>query len=159
MTNHLSRRDFLGLPWEGSGWTRFAWPAAGNTGRVCGTLPGADATWAQALLKLQVVDATRDDSYGGILCPTRKIVHGRVGDTIYPFMHMARRTGDHGTRCLGITIPLDGGTCKPAGRILAERDQGFVEGNNVFTTIALCEAIRYHGDLMEPAFRRPSRTG
>src|SRR5947208_3262901 len=52
------------------------------------------ATWAATLLGLQIKDSADPTEYGGIRGPDLPVIHGRIGDTIYPFMHMARRTGD-----------------------------------------------------------------
>lgn len=113
------------------------------------------ATWAKALLDLQVLDNKFPDDYGGIRCPTYHIVHGRVGDTIYPFLHMARRTNDH--RYLDAAMLLyrwmDRRVSQPDGSWLNEPVAGSWKGTTVFSTIALCEAIHHHGDLMDPAFK------
>jgi hypothetical protein len=165
MINHLSRRDFLGLTLGGlgvgfvAGRTYGAEFAAGGAfvaqeelAVLCRELT---ATWAQTLLQLQVTDASRNADYGGIFCPTRKMVHGRVGDTIYPFLHMARRTGDH--RYIDASVLLfgwmEGHVSQPDGSWLNEIKDSW-KGTTVFTVIALCEALRYHWELMEPGFRK-----
>src|SRR3954468_19743499 len=53
------------------------------------------ATWATALLGLQITDKAQGADYGGLRCPGTQRIYGRIGDAIYPFMQMARRTGDH----------------------------------------------------------------
>ena len=161
MRTSLTRRDFFGVALGGIGLGGIGLGLASHGPRTAAQEEFAalcrelTADWAQALLRLQVVDAARADDYGGILCPTRKIVHGRVGDTIYPFMHMARRTGDH--RYIDASELLfrwmEGHVSQPDGSWLNEIKDSW-KGTTVFTVIALCEAIRYHGDLMEPAFRR-----
>ena len=136
----------------GAGFIDFRLPAQDEFAALCRELT---ATWAQALLRLQVLDASRTADYGGIFCPTRKVVHGRVGDTIYPFMHMARRTGDH--RYIDASVLLfrwmEGHVSQPDGSWLNEIKDSW-KGTTVFTVIALCEALHFHGELMEPAFRR-----
>ncbi|WP_431211295.1 hypothetical protein ACQ86N_36235 [Puia sp. P3] len=111
-------------------------------------------TWAKTLLSLQVLDQSRPQEYGGILCPTEHIVHGRVGDTIYPFLHMARRTGDH--RYIDAAVLLfrwmEAYVSQPDGSWVNERKDSW-KGTTVFSTIALCEALRYHGELLDPSFR------
>src|SRR5689334_22646714 len=110
------------------------------------------ATWATRLLGLQVKDAGLD--YGGIRCPGFHHIHGRIGDTIYPFMHMARRTGD--VRYLDASELLfrwmEANVSQPDGSWLNEKNDKW-KGITVFTVIALCEAIRFHGDLMSPSFK------
>lgn len=115
--------------------------------------------WAKKLLDLQVLDASRPQEYGGILCPTEHIVHGRVGDTIYPFLHMAHRTGD--SRYIDASVLLfrwiENNVSQPDGSWLNEPKDSW-KGTTVFSVIALCEALRYHGDLMAPGFRDAVRT-
>jgi hypothetical protein len=111
------------------------------------------ATWATTLLGLQVKDAQSAD-YGGIRCPNYHNIHGRIGDTIYPFMHMARRTGD--SRYLDAAVLLfrwmEANVSQPDGSWLNEKNDKW-KGTTVFTVIALCEALRYHGDLMDASFK------
>jgi len=141
--------------------------AAGGAGFIRGIPPPEEfaalcseltATWAKTLLGLQVVDAGRPEEYGGIRCPTRRMVHGRVGDTIYPFMHMAHRTGDHKylDACVLLFRWMENRVSQPDGSWLNEIKDNW-KGTTVFTVIALCEALRYHGELMDPAFRQALR--
>jgi hypothetical protein len=117
------------------------------------------ALWAAKLLDLQVRDAARPQEYGGILCPTEHIVHGRVGDTIYPFLHMAHRTGD--SRYVDASVLLfrwiESHVSQPDGSWLNEPKDNW-KGTTVFSVIALCEALRYHSDWMEPAFKTAIQT-
>ena len=112
------------------------------------------STWAKKLLDLQVLDQSQTQDYGGIRCPTEHIVHGRVGDTIYPFLHMARRTGDH--RYIDASVLLfrwmESNVSQPDGSWLNERKDSW-KGTTVFSVIALCEALHYHGELLDPSFR------
>ena len=155
MNAPITRRRFIGMAAGGIGFAAGGISlAAGGAGFIrplppsppeefaalCGELT---ATWAKTLLGLQVVDAGRPEEYGGILCPTRRIVHGRVGDTIYPFMHMAHRTGDH--RYIDASVLLfrwmETRVSQPDGSWLNEVKDSW-KGTTVFTVIALCEALR-----------------
>ncbi|PWV56379.1 hypothetical protein [Chitinophaga sp. S165] len=111
------------------------------------------ATWASTLLGLQEKE-TQSPDYGGIRCPGYHNVHGRIGDTIYPFMHMARRTGD--TRYLDAAVLLfrwmEANVSQPDGSWLNEKKDSW-KGTTVFTVIALCDALQYHGDLMDTSFK------
>lgn len=112
------------------------------------------ATWATTLLGLQVKDAAQGLDYGGIRCPAFHHIHGRIGDTIYPFMHMARRTGD--ARYIDASELLfrwmEANVSQPDGSWLNEKNDKW-KGTTVFTVIALCEALRFHGDLMDASFK------
>ena len=48
-------------------------------------------SWGKALLDLQVKDRN-DINYGTIIYPPENAVHGRMGDTIYPFLYLAKIT-------------------------------------------------------------------
>ncbi|OQP40172.1 hypothetical protein A4D02_14675 [Niastella koreensis] len=112
------------------------------------------ATWASTLLGLQITDKSQGADYGGLRCPGTQHIYGRIGDTIYPFMHMARRTGD--SRYLDAATLLfrwiETNVSQPDGSWLNETNDKW-KGITAFTVIALSEAIRYHGDLMDPAFK------
>lgn len=112
------------------------------------------ATWANRLLELQITDAAQGIDYGGIRCPSFHHIHGRIGDTIYPFMHMARRTGD--ARYIDASVLLfrwmEANVSQPDGSWLNEKNDKW-KGVTVFTVIALCEALRFHGALMDENFK------
>ena len=134
------------LPFSASGWQ-------GADDDLYSLSNSLTSTWATTLLDLQIKD-TQSADYGGIRCPSFHNVHGRIGDTIYPFMHMARRTGD--TRYMDASVLLfrwiEANVSQPDGSWLNEKTDKW-KGTTVFTVIALCEALRYHGDLMDPSFK------
>jgi hypothetical protein len=111
--------------------------------------------WAPALLALQVLDKSRTDDYGGIWCPGDKTVHGRVGDTIYPFMYLADKTKD--SRYLDSAMLLykwiDRRVSQPDGSWLNEPVKGSWKGTTVFMAIALAEALKNHGALLDTQFK------
>lgn len=110
------------------------------------------ANWATTLLGLQL--KTPGTDYGGIRGPGSNHIHGRIGDTIYPFMHMARRTGD--VRYIDASAALfrwmEAHVSQPDGSWLNEKNERW-KGTTVFTLIALCEALRFHGALMDHSFK------
>jgi len=112
------------------------------------------ATWAATLLGLQIKDSADPAEKGGLRGPGTQTIYGRIGDTIYPFMHMARRTGD--SRYIDASVLLfrwmEANVSQPDGSWLNEKKETW-KGTTVFATIALCEALRYHGDLMDTSFK------
>jgi hypothetical protein len=111
--------------------------------------------WGQSLLKCQITDKSSSD-YGGMLCPSYKIVHGRVGDTIYPFFYLAKKTRD--SKYIDAAMLLyrwmEQHVSQPDGSWLNEPMKDSWKGTTVFSIIALCEAIKFHGDLMPPSFKK-----
>ncbi len=116
--------------------------------------------WGQTLLNLQVTDAARTVEYGGILCPTYKIVHGRVGDTIYPFLHLAAKTKDvrYVDGAKQLYRWMERTVSQEDGSWLNEPVKGAWKGTTIFSIIALCDALHYHGGLLDETFKQELRT-
>jgi hypothetical protein len=118
------------------------------------------ALWGQSLLNLQLLGAAAKDDYGGIYCPTNKLVHGRVGDTIYPFLKLARQTNDQ--RYVDGAVLLyrwmERRVSQEDGSWLNEPVKGAWKGTTIFSIIALCDALHHHGDLLDEPFKQEVRT-
>ncbi len=111
--------------------------------------------WAAALIKLQVTDKARTDDYGGIWCPADKMVHGRSGDTIYPFFYLASQTNDSRYADAAVLLYrwMERRVSRPDGSWLNEPQPGSWLGTTVFSAIALGETLKHHGALMEASFK------
>ncbi|HTN19382.1 MAG TPA: hypothetical protein VL125_02860 [Pelobium sp.] len=112
--------------------------------------------WLNSLLPLQVTDVSQGSSkYGGIICPTKKIIHGRVGDAIYPMLHQANSTGE--SKFLDSAKLLyhwtEQNVSQPDGSWLNEPIKGSWKGTTIFTAIALAESIKKHGDLIDAKWK------
>jgi hypothetical protein len=127
--------------------------AAGSDSSLAPLAERLLATWGEAMLRLQVQSPRDPAFYGGLLCPACARIHGRVGDAVYPFLRLARATGD--------ARYVDA-----ARRVFdwmenVSRDDGSWvndpfndwKGITVFGAIALGEALHRHGDLLSSADR------
>lgn len=113
------------------------------------------ATWGETLLRLQVKDPSHKH-YGTIIYPPEDAIHGRMGDTIYPFLHLAKTTGR--------PAYLDAAELlfRWMERMVSQSDGSWLndpvpnawKGTTVFTSIALAEAVKQHGDIMDHQFRQ-----
>lgn len=110
--------------------------------------------WAKALLQLQVTDSA-SPHYGALVYPPEEKIHGRIGDTFYPFLYFAHRNNDK--RFLDAAILLyrwmERTVSQDDGSWLNEPVKNSWKGTTVFTSIALGEALTYHGQILEPRFR------
>lgn len=110
--------------------------------------------WAEALLRLQVTDPA-SPHYGALVYPPEEKIHGRIGDSFYPFLYFAHRNNDK--RFLDAAILLyrwmEKTVSQDDGSWLNEPVKNSWKGTTVFTSIALGEALTYHGQILEPAFR------
>ena len=161
MSQHINRRQFIRTSAIASAGIAGAWqladgfalpPNASKLYSLCQTLTNQ---WGQQLLSMQVTDKHRADDYGGIWCPADKAVHGRVGDTIYPFYYLASQTKD--SRYLDAAQLLfrwiERRVSQPDGSWLNEPKKGSWTGTTVFMAIALAEALKHHGALMDAPFK------
>ncbi|MDF2192120.1 hypothetical protein [Paraflavitalea sp. CAU 1676] len=167
MDHSTSRRQFLrntslgsiGLLSAGDGITQWLGNMADPAPDLMKLSSQLVNTWGKRLLSLQVLDASQTDNYGGILCPGYNIVHGRVGDTIYPFLHLAKKTNDH--RFVDGAVLLyrwmERRVSQDDGSWLNEPVKGAWKGTTIFSIIALCDALQYHGALLDEPFKQELR--
>jgi hypothetical protein len=157
----FSRRDFIKTSAMGAAAAAGHWhtgnffsgnPAPNELLTLAQTL---SATWAKTLLQLQVTDSN-SANYGTMIYPPENKVHGRMGDTFYPFLHFARNTKDN--RYLDAAILLyrwmEKTVSQEDGSWLNEPVKNSWKGTTVFTSIALAEALKLHGDLLDNSFRQ-----
>jgi hypothetical protein len=112
--------------------------------------------WSAALLQLQVSDKHNPATYGGIWCPADQMVHGRCGDAIYPLMHLAHTTGEakYTDAAQLLYQWMENNVSQPDGSWLNEKTPGAWKGTTVFYAIALAETLKYHGHLLDPAWKK-----
>lgn len=111
-------------------------------------------TWGEKLISLQVTDSS-SDKYGGIVCPTYNIVHGRIGDTIYPFFHLAHTNKESKYMDASVLLYrwMEKHVSQDDGSWLNEPIKGSWKGTTVFSIIALAETLKHHGGIMDPSFK------
>ena len=51
-------------------------------------------SWCDKLVEYQIKEIKDKTLYGGILCPACSLIHGRIGDSVYPLTAMYDYTGD-----------------------------------------------------------------
>ncbi len=110
--------------------------------------------WCDGMLAHQLNKPSDATIHGGLDCPVCKRIHGRCADALYPFMHMARATGE--SKYLEAAIRVQAWSdnmTQPDGSWL--NDPGATwKGITVFGAIALCDALHYHGDLLDKKTRQ-----
>jgi len=113
--------------------------------------------WCDGLLDRQVRDAGEGD--GAFLCPGCGMVHGRIGDAVYPLLRMARTSGDD--RYVRAAIAAHGwserNVTRPDGSWVNDVFLNDWKGITVFRCIALSESLLHHGDLLDRATREAWR--
>ncbi|WP_291528906.1 hypothetical protein [Bacteroides sp. UBA939] len=91
---------------------------------------------------------------GGVLCPACARMHGRTGDAVLPLMYLAEKTGDnkylHGAKRLMAWME---NVHRPDGSWMNDVHVSDWNGTTVFASIALYEALHYHGHLLDDSTR------
>jgi hypothetical protein len=113
-------------------------------------------TWCEGLLAHQVTAIPDHTFYGGFLCPSCELIHGRCGDAVYPLLRAAHSTGD--TRFLRAALLVH----EWSERLVSWSDGSWIndvtlstwKGITVFHSIALAEALHHHGELLDTATRQ-----
>ncbi|MGH9600156.1 MAG: hypothetical protein ACRD27_09840 [Terracidiphilus sp.] len=111
--------------------------------------------WCDGMLERQIT-AFRDPAfYGGLLCPSCVLIHGRCGDAVYPLLRMAHSTGE--AKYLRAAIQLNewsqAQVSRPDGSWVNDVTLSDWQGITVFHAIALAEALKHHGEVLDAATR------
>lgn len=155
----MKRRDFLkisalagvglSLPWGGV--------LSSCSGNATSTLEYKSLVfnllkdWCDGMLNHQI-NSPSDPSLHGLLdCPACEVVHARCMDAVYPFLYMAKATGDDKYLTAGINVlewaninvTLDDGSWTNA------LNPKSWNGTTVFGAISLAEALYFHSDLLD----------
>lgn len=110
--------------------------------------------WCDGMLAHQMSKPSDLLIHGGLDCPVCKRIHGRCADSLYPFMHMARATGE--SKYLDAAIRVQAWSdnmTQPDGSWLNDAGATW-KGITVFGAISLCDALHYHGDLLDKRTRQ-----
>lgn len=106
-------------------------------------------TWCDSLIIRQIKNTGDTSLDGGIVCPSCHTIHGRVGDTVFPFLYLANKTQED--KFLDAAIQVT-----KWSQNLSTRDGGWYgdaysnwRGITVFGAIALCEALKHYSHLLD----------
>lgn len=113
--------------------------------------------WGNALLHRQLKDPQFPTLDGGILCPACERLHSRMGEMVYPFLRLARMTGEE--KYLKAALHLrkwHQHLLTPHGAIRVKND-GAENISTLTGSIALAQSLRFHETLLDGATRRAWR--
>ncbi|WP_282035728.1 hypothetical protein [Saccharicrinis aurantiacus] len=109
--------------------------------------------WCDGMLKQQIIIPPEPESHGLLVCPTCDVVHARCMDAVYPFLYMAKQTGEDKYLEAGIAVLewANYNVTLPDGSWSNALDPKSWNGTTVFGAISLAEALYYHSDLLDEA--------
>jgi hypothetical protein len=113
-------------------------------------------TWCDGLLDHQINGLKDPAVAGAFLCSACGLIHGRCSDAIYPLLHVAQTTGD--SRYIDAAVRV----YDWSERQVSHSDGSWVndislqdwQGITVFRSVALAEALRHYGFLLDDKTRR-----
>ena len=108
--------------------------------------------WCDGMIRVQVIDPSDAKVHGMLKCPACDVVHARSMDAVYPFLHMAKATGEKKYLDAGIAaFEWESNVSLPDGSWSNGLDPKSWNGTTIFGAIALAEALHYYGDLLDDA--------
>jgi hypothetical protein len=157
--NSFSRRDFIRTSAFGTiavtaDWSGINFFSSNNTDPLLVSTHELALQWAQTLVRLQIKDIN-DPNYGTMIYPPENKVHGRMGDTFYPFLHLAHRRKEQQYLDAAVLLYrwMEKTVSQEDGSWLNEPVKNSWKGTTVFTSIALAEALVLHGEILDRSFR------
>ncbi len=107
--------------------------------------------WCEGMLRHQMNAPNRPELHGGLWSPADLRVLGRCGDAVYPFLKCASITGDEKyiDAAEAVTDWSLHNVSQDDGSWLNEVN-GYWKGITVFSSIALAQALHFHGGLIRP---------
>ena len=106
--------------------------------------------WCDGMISVQVMDPSDPKVHGMLKCPACDVVHARLLDAVYPFLNMANATGEQKYLDAGIAAFEWGENVSAEdGSWTVVPDPKTWKGITVFGAIALAEALKYHGNLLD----------
>ncbi|MBO4355805.1 MAG: hypothetical protein J5850_03000, partial [Clostridia bacterium] len=104
--------------------------------------------WCDGLINNQLNMPGRKEYDGAILCPACHVIHGRCHDAVYPLMTLADITGEEKyLRSAEKLFDWGENLLCDDGSIYNDAQSSW-NGITVFNTVALRDALYYHGHLL-----------
>ena len=111
--------------------------------------------WCDGMINVQIMDPSDSTIHGMLKCPACDVVHARLLDAVYPFLYMAKETGEQKYLDAGIAAFEWGeNVTGPDGSWTVIPNPKSWKGITVFGAISLAEALKYHGDLLDEERRQ-----
>ena len=88
--------------------------------------------------------------HGALACPACEHIHGRCSDALYPFLHMAHKTGELKYHDAAVKVYdwAENNVSQPDGSWRVGVKPKSWRGTTIFGAIALAEALHYHGEVL-----------
>lgn len=111
--------------------------------------------WCDGMLARQITAMKAPAFYGGLLCQSCTLIHGRCGDAVYPLLRLAHSTGE--AKYVNAALLLhewsEAMVSRPDGSWVNDVTLSTWKGITVFHAISLAEALKHHGEVLDSTTR------
>lgn len=158
----MKRRNYLGamamgglacaMPFGASAELLAAFPVSDDWKTLCSDLL---KEWCDGMLRIQINKPLDPLVHGSLDCPSCDHIHGRCMDAVYPFLYMADVTGDKKYLKAGMDALqwAENNVSQEDGSWTVIRNPKSWKGISVFGAIALAEALKHHGHILDEEVR------
>ena len=107
--------------------------------------------WCNGMIAIQINDPANTDVHGALDCPSCSHIHGRCMDAVYPFLYMADVSGNPKyTEAAKLVMTwAENNVSQENGAWTVVSNPKSWKGITVFGAIALAEALKYHGHVLD----------
>ena len=107
--------------------------------------------WCDGMIAIQIKDPTNTDVHGALDCPSCSHIHGRCMDAVYPFLYMAEVSGNpkYIEAAKLVMTWAENNVSQENGAWTVVSNPKSWKGITVFGAIALAEALKYHGHVLD----------
>ena len=107
-------------------------------------------SWCDALIRQQITELPDKNYYGGILCPACSLIHGRIGDAVYPFtlLYDKTRNEKYLTAAKRVLAWSEANVRRADGSYFNDKCNSW-KGTTAFSAISLGETLLLHGDCLD----------
>lgn len=111
--------------------------------------------WCDGMLAVQINNPSNLAEHGALGCPSCEHIHGRCMDAVYPFLYMADVSGEEkyleGAKL--VMTWAENNVSQEDGAWTVVPNPKTWRGITVFGAIALAEALKYHGHVLDEQTR------
>lgn len=111
--------------------------------------------WCDGMIEHQIIDPGSPERHGALGCPSCDHIHGRCMDAVYPFLYMAKSTGDKKYLDAAVLVMewAENNVSQADGSWTVIPNPKSWKGITVFGAIALGEALHHHGNILDETTR------
>ena len=107
-------------------------------------------SWCDKLVEYQITELKDKNFYGGILCPACSLIHGRIGDSVYPLTAMYDYSGDEKyLEAAKLAVEWsENNVLRKNGGYFNDKTHNWM-GISVFSALSFGETLLYHSDCLD----------